>query len=81
MNTSKRAAALNGQRWTFVANDIDDFRARVPAKTRGKGMVKYGRANSLPLVSKASSSLVQKSQKPEPKIMSYNPGLRTLYSK
>ncbi|XP_064404291.1 protein FAM47E-like [Halichondria panicea] len=88
INTSKQTAALNGQRWTFVANNTDDFRTGVPCKTRNNHMIKHDRTSALPLISSSSTTSSQHSQhsqkslrRPEQRIIANNPGRRTLYSK
>ena len=39
LKTFNPSSTLDGERWIFVANDMDDFRTSLPAQTDGSKMV------------------------------------------
>ena len=88
LQNSGQSGRLDGSRWTFIADDIDDFRSGVPVKTKGSGMVKKNVVNPVPLIDTRSSGALKKSSstsRTTPQINSRikndHPGLKTLYTK
>ena len=88
LKTNGPSGRLNGSRWTFVADDIDDFRSGVPVKMKGSGMVKKSTVNPVPLIDTRSSMALKKSPSTsqsttqiKSRKKSDNPGLKTLYTK
>lgn len=88
LKTNRNAGLLDGSKWTFVADDIDDFRSGAPVKTKGSAMVKRKSINPVPLIDTKSSEVLKRTPSnshstPQMKsmIISNNPGLRTLYTK
>ncbi|KAL5460483.1 hypothetical protein EMCRGX_G033934 [Ephydatia muelleri] len=79
LKTFNPSSTLDGERWIFVANDMDDFRTSLPAQTDGSKMVMKNKVNRVPLVSSTScmtrqASLLSRSRAPDPARM-------TVYSK
>ena len=88
LKTHRSAGLLDGSKWTFVADDIDDFRSGAPVKTKGSAMVKRKNTNPVPLIDTKSSEVLkrtpsssQSTPQMKSRIISDNPGLRTLYTK
>lgn len=87
LKSNSHSGQLDGSKWTFVAGDIDDFRTGAPMKTKGRDMLKKKNINPVPLINTRSSEVLRKSSSNfhsvswRSKIISNNPGLRTLYSK
>ena len=88
LKTNRNAGLLDGSKWTFIADDIDDFRLGAPVKMKGSTMVKRKNINPVPLIDTKSSEVLKRTlsnshSTPQMKsrIISDNPGLRTLYTK
>lgn len=88
LKTNRNAGLLDGRKWTFVADDIDDFRLGVPVKTKGSTMVKQKKTNPVPLIDTKSSEVLKRTPsnshstlQMKSRIIGNNPGLRTLYTK
>ena len=88
LKTNRNARLLDGSKWTFVADDIDDFRSGAPVKTKGSAMVKRKSINPVPLIDTKSSEILKRTPSNshstplmKSMIISNNPGLRTLYTK
>ena len=59
MKSNRQSGQLDGNKWTFVADDIDDFRSGAPVKTKGADMVKKKNANPVPLINTRSSDMLR----------------------
>ena len=88
LKTNRNAGLLDGSKWTFIADDIDDFRSGAPARRKGSAMVKKKDVNPVPLIDTKSSEVLKRTPsnshstpQMNSRIISDNPGLRTLYTK
>ena len=88
LKANRNAGLLDGSKWTFIADDIDDFRSGAPMKTKGSAMVKRKNVNPVPLIDTKSSEVLKRTPSnshstPQIKsrIISDNPGVKTLYTK
>lgn len=88
LRTNRQSKLLDGSRWTFVTGNIDDFRSGAPVRTKGSGMVKKSSVNPVPLIDIKSSEVLKRTpsnshstSQVKSRIISDNPGLRTLYTK
>lgn len=76
--TYNPASTLDGERWIFIANNMDDFRTSLPPRIDGSKMVVKRKVNRVPLLGTSTSSITK--QTPIP-IHHSDPGKTTLYSK
>lgn len=88
LKTNHHTKQLDSSRWTFIADDIDDFRSGAPVKTKGSGMVTKATVNPVPLINTRSSVVLKKTSSTTPstsqlkkKPVNDNPGHKTLYTK
>lgn len=89
LKSTRQSGQLDGSKWTFVVDDIDDFRSGAPVRTRRSDMVKKKDANPVPLINTRSAEVLRKSSSNfqnsttswHAKMLRNNPGLRTMYTK